>query len=259
MKKYCLSLFLTILMILLTNYACGPIKGEVQIDTYVLPLTVSVNTDGEIRFEVQSGIKIPTPIGVVTAGVVVDATSHYAVPNTLTVRMDGEDYFFNLHGQDFRLDFQSGYYEEISFRKNGLDLILEIAHEGQASVESITVPVNQRIAPGSRFTVVTILRYEITDTQIRIFYEAKNTGNFTNVVSILEPVPCIREHRSDLMRFIQDRVQEYSPKESSFEFGSSRNELKGDAVFPRSIITENHYYDFEYFCPSSEFAFRLGF
>ncbi|HFD87567.1 MAG TPA: hypothetical protein ENJ35_07820 [Gammaproteobacteria bacterium] len=48
----------------------------------------------------------------------------------LTVRLNGEDHIYDLHGQDFSINFDEGYYEKVRLEKRGGNLILELKYAG---------------------------------------------------------------------------------------------------------------------------------
>jgi hypothetical protein len=91
-----------------------------------IPLSVSIDTQGTITFSVEQEVKLPTPIGTFSVGMVVDPAEYFGVNNTLTIRYNGEDNFYDLHGRDFDLRFESGHYKQINLRKTGTNLLLEI-------------------------------------------------------------------------------------------------------------------------------------
>jgi serine/threonine-protein kinase len=92
-----------------------------------IPLEVSVNSNGEISLSVKGEVSAPTPLGVFSIGVVVNPVEYFGVTNTLTIRVDCEnEYYYDLHGNDFDLSFKPGYYQEISLKKAGTNLYLDI-------------------------------------------------------------------------------------------------------------------------------------
>jgi hypothetical protein len=113
---------------LITIFLSGcNVKGEGSYQPPVIPLVVSIDTNGAISFSVAAKISAPTPLGTFAVGVVVDPVKKYNVPNVLTIRVDGkEDRFYNLEGNDFDLKFESGFYENIRMQKTGKNLLLEI-------------------------------------------------------------------------------------------------------------------------------------
>lgn len=95
-----------------------------------IPLEVSVNSDGEITFSVIGKVTMPTPLGTFSIGVVTNPVEYFKASNILTVRVNcEEEYFYDLHGNDFDLTFNSAYYQKISLQKVGTDLYLDIRSE----------------------------------------------------------------------------------------------------------------------------------
>ena len=108
------------------NVGCQGVKGEGSYKPPGLPLKVSVDTNGEIKFEIEYQVQYPTPLGTFAVGVVVDPTTYFEIESILTVRLNSEDRFYNLHGQDFIIDFEAGYYEKVNLTKSGNNLLLEL-------------------------------------------------------------------------------------------------------------------------------------
>ncbi len=137
-KHYRWICTIVILGILLTS--CQTVGVEVGYKPPVLPLRVSINSWGEITFGVEGNVEIPTFLGTFSAGIVVDPARKFNAQNILTVRVNGEDHFYDLHGEDFDLEFESGYYEKITLRKNGNSIVLEL---NRIQTSSNSVPVQQ--------------------------------------------------------------------------------------------------------------------
>ncbi len=116
------------------------VKGQAGFKPTGLPLKVTIDTNGEISFEVDPEVEYPTPIGTFSAGIVIDPISYFGKQTTLTVRLNGEDHFFDLHGNDFSITFDSGYYEKIQLTKRGNDLLLELRQK--ALPMAVASPVN---------------------------------------------------------------------------------------------------------------------
>jgi hypothetical protein len=123
--------------------ACG-VKGKVSLNVTGTPLKISVDTNGKVSFTVDSGIKFPTPLGVVEAGLVVEPTEFFRDHNPegiLTVRLNENDYFYDLHGQDFDLKFESGYYKQVNLIKTGPNLFLELVKLELNSEQQVLIMV----------------------------------------------------------------------------------------------------------------------
>jgi hypothetical protein len=95
------------------------------------PLSVSVNSSGEIAFEVSPVMSIPTPIGTFAVGIYYDAVNGFGGNEyLLVIRANGKDCVYNLNGQDFDVEFDAGYYEAIDIRKRGTNTFIEIEGPG---------------------------------------------------------------------------------------------------------------------------------
>jgi hypothetical protein len=110
-------------------------------------LTVSVNSSGQVTFEVNPGITIPTPIGTFSAGIYYDAVNEFKGSQyLLVIRANGTDCVYDLNGQDFDVRFSAGYYEAINIQKRGTNTFIEIRGPGAenlncgASVRYINPP-----------------------------------------------------------------------------------------------------------------------
>lgn len=113
--------------------SCQGVKPYIGYKPPVIPIKITYDSNGQIGFEYEFGeIDFPTPIGTFSAGVVLDPVAYYQKESTLTVRIDCMDQFYDLHGRDFSLDFESGYYKKISLEKRGNDLFLVIIRIGTA-------------------------------------------------------------------------------------------------------------------------------
>jgi len=118
------------LLIALFLSSCQLIKGVGGYKPPGLPLKVTVDTTGEINFELEPEVEYPTPLGTFSVGVVIDPTEYFRKDSTLTVRIDCEEKFYDLHGQDFSIDFDSGYYEKVNLTKRGTDILLNLRRIG---------------------------------------------------------------------------------------------------------------------------------
>lgn len=140
MKKH--ILLGLIILIGFSLSACEGASGDVSFRPAGIPLIVGYNTREGVYFSAVKDIDIPTPLGTLTAGVVVNPAQHYNVQNTLIVQANNHDYVYNLHGEDFDIRFEPGEYEQVRLKKkdNNLFLILERidAPKNSSSNESST-------------------------------------------------------------------------------------------------------------------------
>lgn len=122
MNRYIHSICVAFLVTLLV--ACSNVALEGGFQPSGIPLKISINSWGEINLTVEQEVKIPTPLGTASIGVIVDPAGRYNVESTLTIRVNDEDHFYDLHGEDFNIVFEAGYYKQISLTKRGADLLL---------------------------------------------------------------------------------------------------------------------------------------
>ena len=88
--------------------------------------------------DVETELEIPTLLGTVSVGVIIDPLRYFEVDNILTVRLNNEDHYYDLHGEDFEIEFESGYYDEISFSNNNGNPVLVLRKKEQNAKPSQT-------------------------------------------------------------------------------------------------------------------------
>ncbi len=125
-----------LILIALGCGACGSVEGQASYKPPLLPLRVSVNTDGKVTLSAEGKVKIPTLLGEFEVGIVANPLEYFQVSNILIVRLNGKDYFYDLHGEDFDVRFDPGYYEQVSLQKTGEELLLVL----QAANAGISLP-----------------------------------------------------------------------------------------------------------------------
>jgi len=106
--------------------ACSNTSAVASFQPAGLPLKVSVDANGKVGFSVSAGIEFPTPLGVFEVGVVAEPIRFSEVESLLVVRVNGADNYYDLHGQDFNVQFKSGYYRQINLQKTGSTILLEL-------------------------------------------------------------------------------------------------------------------------------------
>jgi len=140
----------TIIFLSFLISSCANVAGEVSFNPYAIPIKISVNTWGEISFELEPTIEMPTPLGTISAGVIIDPSRHYNVQNVLTIRLNGEDHYYDLHEQSFEVEFESGYYKKVKLSNNNGNILLELqritAGILQSTPETIIISESSRIA-----------------------------------------------------------------------------------------------------------------
>jgi len=249
----------TIALFLLTSQlitACNDISvgGDVSLQTYVLPLTVSINHRGEINFRVSAGVKIPTPIGVVSARAFAEPAKHYDVPNTLIVRFDDTDHIFDLHGQDFTLEIDSGYYESIDVKKEGKDLLLELRRIEGAGEGTITVPLYQHKRIETELATVNLIieQLVITEETVEVHMELnlrwhnENSKSQSGGEMFLED-SCLQASGQSLLNFAETST--YSPIRTEMAIDTD-DRCKGYVVFSRYVLKKDMAYTFCFACDS---------
>lgn len=163
---------------------CNAIAAEGVYHPTGIPLQVSVNTWGEVNFSVDTGVNVPTPIGVFEANVIIDpARELNNGQSTLTIRLDGQDQIYDLHGADFTIEFESGYYEKINIDKHGNNLLLEI-RQAAASVSKAAAQTPEQFLESYFYDVVNSRNYEyLWSVQTREFQEVNSKSDYQDYVS----------------------------------------------------------------------------
>lgn len=163
---------------------CNTIAAEGVYHPTGIPLQVSVNTWGEVNFSVDTGVNVPTPIGVFEANVIIDpARELNNGQNTLTIRLDGQDQIYDLHGADFDIDFESGYYEKIRIGKQGNNLLLEI-RQVAASIARASAQTPEQFLQSYFYDVVNNRNYEyLWSVQTSEFQEVNSKSDYQDYVS----------------------------------------------------------------------------
>ena len=127
--------------------ACGNIAAQIGYTPPLVPLHITVDSRGRVEMSVEGSVTIPTFLGEFDVGVVLDPTAEFNVPNVLVIRINGKDYFYDLHGGNFQVTFSSGYYEEIAMIKTEKEIRLILRTAGTPS------PVNvETLNPGDPHT-----------------------------------------------------------------------------------------------------------
>lgn len=122
-----LFLFSALTVILFLLIGCGA-AGRLEYEPPVIPLLVSIDTNGEIALTLTNpALELPTPLGTFRAAVearfptVIDD-----LESTLTIRFDNQDHIYDLHGRNFDIEFEPGYYEKVAVTKVGSHILLEL-------------------------------------------------------------------------------------------------------------------------------------
>ena len=138
MNKYTGQARLALLVFFLLFTGCQSITVEGGYTPPGIPVRVSIDSNGQLKFTAESNVELPTPLGTFDVGLVIEPIVYFGVENALTVRYNGQDHFYNLHGQDFNITFESGCYKDIKFSKTNNNLFLELARscDGNDNIQS---------------------------------------------------------------------------------------------------------------------------
>lgn len=90
----------------------------------LVPVQVTVDSDGAIS--VSTNYSVVTPIGTFSAGAYVNPSQYFKAKSILTVRFNGQDTIYRLAGEDFEINFQSGFYEKVKLEKKAGNVLLEL-------------------------------------------------------------------------------------------------------------------------------------
>lgn len=110
-----------------------------------IPVKVSIDSNGHLSVS-WDGI-FQTPLGTFSVGVAADPAQIFPNANgILTVRINGEDTIYDLDGKDVDIELDSGYYKQVTLRKNGQNWFLEATkienlYPSNPTEKPITAPV----------------------------------------------------------------------------------------------------------------------
>lgn len=90
-----------------TNEPLGPV------------LHISISSSGQIYLSVDPGVEPPALLDVLPAKEVDDPLEYFGVEKALTIRIEGEDHFYDLHGQDWVLSLEDIAYTVASANTGG--------------------------------------------------------------------------------------------------------------------------------------------
>lgn len=108
---------------------CGEVALEIGYHPPGVPLEISINSFGEIEFELSR--QIPTPLGVFEVGVVTEPQKYFdTVENVLLIRIDGQECIYDLNGQTFDVDLSAADYRLVSLQQKGGSIFIELQGDG---------------------------------------------------------------------------------------------------------------------------------
>ncbi len=250
------------LLLVLILTACGDSAGgELALtEEEAQTLTVHINAGRRITFAVSEQIELPSLLGAGKPDDAFNPTSYYGVPNTLTIRIGGQDLYFDLHNTIFRLEYRSNAFMTSDLIQYGKDLIL-VVEPGLRSTETVTlIAINERIkTEGARI----VLEYlELDSSVVRVFFEAlpEPAGDPPAVdLGALEPrTSCLHEIDGGFLGIAGGERFEYFPADVRLTLNDPDAHIRGYAEYPRYLLRPNYEFEFRYAC-IEDYAFKLPF
>jgi len=220
-------------------------------------LSVRIDAEGTITFRVPAGVEMPALLGSGEPDDAFNPTSFYGVPNTLTIRINGRDLFFDLHGTLFRLEYRSLAYHTTDLIQYGKDLILMV-EPGARSTDTVTLlPINERIKTE---TVWVTLEYVELDRQtVRVFFDVTRAPESTGSSIVFAPnQSCLHETQSSLLSIGEAERYEYLPSAVVLPLNEPGEHVHGYAEYPRRLLRPDYRYEFRYECAEA-YTFELPF
>jgi len=183
---------------------------EASLDTYIIPLTISINSQGEVVLKPKSQISMPTPIGVFRVGAELEAHPFVqATRNLLIIRIDDQECAYDLHGDQFEANLEQGNFQLITLRAEDDNIFIELKGDNYTgctqdwSTVAVSNPVqgsgNEADCPGaSRSYLANGSRAYISVLQASVLKEPSEFSSFAkykyldggDVVTIVEGPIC---------------------------------------------------------------------
>lgn len=220
-------------------------------------LSVRIDAQGTVDFRVPEGVKMPALLGSREPDDAFNPTSYYGVPNTLTIRINGRDLFFDLHDTLFRLEYRSSVYHTTDYIQYGKDLILMV-EPGMRTAETVTlIPINERIKTDALW--ITLEYVELDKEQVRVFFDVARAPDAVGPVAAFAPnQSCLHETQSGLLSIGEAQRYEYLPSAVVLPINEPGAHLHGYAAYPRRLLRPDYRYEFRYEC-AEVYAFELPF
>ncbi|GIV80713.1 MAG: hypothetical protein KatS3mg051_0067 [Anaerolineae bacterium] len=220
-------------------------------------LSVRIDAQGNISFRVPSDVKTPELLGTGEPDDAFNPTSYYGVSNTLTVRINGRDLFFDLHGTLFRLEYRSLAYHTTNLIQYGKDLILMV-EPGLRTSDTVTLlPINERLKTEAVW--VTLEYVELDGQTVRIFFDVARAPDSTAPSVVFAPnQSCLHETQSGLLSIGEAESYEYMPSAVTLSVNEPGVHLHGYAEYPRRLLRPDYRYEFRYECADA-YTFELPF
>ena len=111
-----------IVLLAVTTVGCSlldRLKDDVAIQgSYkppIVPLAVSINSWGEVTIETTPNVTLPTPIGVFSAGLVMESQPIVQeAENLLVIKIDDQQCVYDLHGSTIEINLNDGDFQTLS-------------------------------------------------------------------------------------------------------------------------------------------------
>jgi hypothetical protein len=100
---------------------------EGSYDPIIVPITISINSLGEVELKPRSELSVPTPIGVFHVGGHLETHPFVqTTQNVLIIRIDDQECLYNLHGNSIAFEGVEGQFEIISVETDGGNVTIEL-------------------------------------------------------------------------------------------------------------------------------------
>jgi len=251
------TLTLLVSAVLLMSACTGSNREAQVLEEFGTVLNVHIDEMSQITFGVPDEFSEPVLLGDADTGVILNPTAYYGVANTLTIRLNEREYFFELHDTLFQLEFDSPVYETSGLVRYGKDLILTV-EPGQRNDEPVTlIPLRERIQVGDTDVMADYL--ELNASVIRVFYDAARTHPRTYPYSDLDPHDsCLYQIDPGFLGLGNEERFVYAPVTVIVTDSQPGTHYKGYAEFSREILQEGFKYEFRYEC-YEHYNFELPF
>jgi hypothetical protein len=126
----------------------GDIIVEGSYDPILIPITISINSLGEVNLKPRSDLSVPTPIGVFHAGAYLETNPFVqATHNVLIIKIDDQECAYDLHGDKFEVNLEGGNYQLVSLSTENDNIYIELKgdHYTGCSQDWSTVAVSNPV------------------------------------------------------------------------------------------------------------------
>lgn len=127
------AIALVLLLAILTT-GCGLIGRpdadvviEGSFDPIIIPITISINSLGEVTLKPRAEFEVPTPIGVFHAGAYLESHPFAeATQNILVIKIDDQECAYDLHGDKFEVNLEQGNFQLLSLSTESDNIYIEL-------------------------------------------------------------------------------------------------------------------------------------